>query len=30
VVEILATDAHPDDGDAAPVIRPTGILAQTF
>jgi hypothetical protein len=30
VVEILATDAQPDDGEAAPVIRPTGILAQTF
>jgi hypothetical protein len=30
VVEILATDIQPDDGDAAPVIRPTGIVAQTF
>ena len=30
VVEILATDIQPDDGDATPVIRPTGIVAQIF
>jgi hypothetical protein len=30
VVEILATDVQPDEGDVAPVIRPTGIIAQTF
>jgi hypothetical protein len=30
VVEILATDVQPDDGDVAPVIRPAGIVAQPF
>jgi hypothetical protein len=30
VVEILATDVQPDDGDLAPVIRPAGLVAQAF
>jgi hypothetical protein len=30
VVEILATDAQPDDGDEAPPIRPAGFVARTF
>lgn len=30
VVEILATDAQPDDGDEAPGLRPGEHLAQAF
>jgi hypothetical protein len=30
IVEILATDAQPDDGDEAPPIRPAGLIARTL